>query len=265
MVDHPALTVVCMKWGTLYGPEYVNRLYHGVRRHLPRPFRFVCFTDDATGLEAAVDIQPLPETGSPVTADTRWRKLALFRSGLAGIEGEVLFLDLDVVIVDDLSRFLEHPGRFCVIRDAELFRPRWTRRWFRPAREAFYQRVGNTSVFRFTAGAHDDLLQRFNREHDAVVAGYRNEQEYLSDHLYQQGHLCFWPAGWCASFKHDAVPRGPASFWRDPQPPEGAAIVVFAGRPKMSDVLAGRGGRWYRRIGPAPWLVAAWTGEAGDD
>ena len=33
--------------------------------------------------------------------------------------------------------------------------------------------------------------------------------------------------------------------------------------PVLWDTLAGRGGRWYRRIGPAPWLVAAWT--AGDD
>ncbi|HAU58261.1 MAG TPA: glycosyltransferase, partial [Comamonadaceae bacterium] len=26
--------VICMKWGTKYGPEYVNRLYAMVRRHL---------------------------------------------------------------------------------------------------------------------------------------------------------------------------------------------------------------------------------------
>ena len=30
----PARTVLCMKWGTKYGPEYVNRLYGMVRRHL---------------------------------------------------------------------------------------------------------------------------------------------------------------------------------------------------------------------------------------
>ena len=34
--------------GSLYGPEYVNYLRAGVGRHLKRPFRFVCFTDDAS-------------------------------------------------------------------------------------------------------------------------------------------------------------------------------------------------------------------------
>ena len=32
--------VLCMKWGTPYGPEYVNVLHAMVRRHLQRPFRF---------------------------------------------------------------------------------------------------------------------------------------------------------------------------------------------------------------------------------
>ena len=90
------VTVVCMKWGTYYGPEYVNRLHAGVHAHLSRPFRFVCFTDDATGLVPDVEARPLPDTGSPETADTRWRKLALFRPDL-DLSGTVLFLDLDLV------------------------------------------------------------------------------------------------------------------------------------------------------------------------
>ena len=44
-----------MKWGTKYGPEYVNRLYGMVRRHLRGDFRFVCFTDDVTGIRPEVD------------------------------------------------------------------------------------------------------------------------------------------------------------------------------------------------------------------
>ena len=39
----------------------------------------------------------------------------------------------------------------------------------------------------------------------------------------------------------------------------GARIVVFAGTPKMSDVLAGGGHRWYRRIGDVRWLHEAWS------
>jgi len=42
--------VLCMKWGTKYGPEYVNRLYGMVRRHLKGDFRFVCLTDRSDGV-----------------------------------------------------------------------------------------------------------------------------------------------------------------------------------------------------------------------
>ena len=44
------INVVCMKWGTMYGPEYVNNLYHMVKRNLTPPFRFVCFTDNGEGI-----------------------------------------------------------------------------------------------------------------------------------------------------------------------------------------------------------------------
>ena len=52
--------ILCLKWGTLYSAEYVNRLYRGVKAHLHRPFRFVCVTDDKTGLCEGVDAVDFP-------------------------------------------------------------------------------------------------------------------------------------------------------------------------------------------------------------
>jgi hypothetical protein len=43
------LNVVCMKWGDKYGPEYVNKLYSMVRRHLHKEYRFICLTDTTIG------------------------------------------------------------------------------------------------------------------------------------------------------------------------------------------------------------------------
>ena len=37
--DKQQRIILCMKWGTKYGPEYVNRLYGMVRRHLVGDFR----------------------------------------------------------------------------------------------------------------------------------------------------------------------------------------------------------------------------------
>ncbi len=46
--------IICIKWGTKYPAYYVNRLYAGIQRHLNRPFRFFCVTDDATDIRPEV-------------------------------------------------------------------------------------------------------------------------------------------------------------------------------------------------------------------
>ena len=50
MSEQNTKNILCMKWGTKYGPEYVNRLYGMVRRHLSGDFNFVCLTDDSQGV-----------------------------------------------------------------------------------------------------------------------------------------------------------------------------------------------------------------------
>ena len=55
------VNILTLKWGRMYSAEYVNRIYRGVKRHLHRPFRFVCVTDDPSGLDDGIDAQPLPE------------------------------------------------------------------------------------------------------------------------------------------------------------------------------------------------------------
>jgi hypothetical protein len=253
------VNVICMKWGRLYGPEYVNRLRSGVGRHLKRPFRFVCFTDDATGLHEEVQALPLPQLGLPAgQGDLRWRKLAVFGKQLHDLHGTTLFLDLDLVIVDSLDAFFEHPGRFLIIRDDDLFRPKPLRK-LNAARDRFLHSVGNSSVFRYEIGAHADILDAYLADPTGAAAAYEISQQFQSAQLARRGLLAYWPKGWCVSFKNDCVPRGLKSFLADPVVPPGARIVVFAGTPKMSDILAGGGHKWYRRIGDVHWLREAWT------
>ena len=67
---------MCVKWGTKYGPEYVNRLAAGVKRHLSVcPFRFICFTENEEGLGPLVEAKPL------MVQDMAgwWNKISLFR------------------------------------------------------------------------------------------------------------------------------------------------------------------------------------------
>lgn len=254
------VNVICMKWGSLYGPEYVNNLRRGVARHLKRPHRFVCFTDDATGLDSDIETFPLPELNLPDgQQDRRWRKLALFRRDLADLHGTALFLDLDLVIVDDLEPFFEQPGDFLIIRDDDLFRSKPLRR-LNPRRDRFLASVGNSSVFRYEIGAHAYILDAYVADAAGAAARYEISQQFQSAQLAAHGNLQYWPSEWCVSFKNHCVPRHFRSFRQNPTLPPGARIVVFAGNPKMSEVLAGGGQRWYRRIGDTGWLRKNWEG-----
>lgn len=250
--------ILTMKWGDLYGPHFVNRLRRGVKRHLARPHRFICFTDDARGLDKEVEAMPLPAVDlADGHSDTRWQKMALFNENLAGLSGTALYLDLDQVVVGDLDPFFTIPGRFRILRDAELFRAK-PLRWLNPARRAFLNSVGNSSVFRYEIGAHRHILDSYLADPEGAVRDHGLSQRFQSVQLARNGDLDYWPKGWCVSFKNHCVPRGLLSYFRAPTLPEGARIVCFAGHPKMEDVLSGKGGRWYRRIGDVEWLRRAW-------
>lgn len=238
-----------MKWGRKYGPDYVNRLYAMVRRHLSGDFNFVCLTDDSTGIRSEVQCLPIPPLDLDVPAgqpDRAWKKLTTFEHNLHGLHGTALFLDLDVVVVGSLDAFFEQPGEFLIIHD-------YTRPW-RTERI-----TGNSSVYRFELGAHADVLAHFRANMDAVQAKFRNEQAYLSDFLHAQGKLNYWPDAWCPSFKYHGIPSWPTNYWQEPFVPEGARVVVFHGECNPPDALAGRRNRAFRFIRPARWIARHWT------
>lgn len=235
--------ILCMKWGTKYGPEYVNRLYAMVRRHLRGDFRFVCLTDDGSGVRSEVECLPIPGLALPPGIPERgWTKLTTFSADLHGLQGTALFLDLDVVIVDAIDPFFDEPGDFLIIHD-------WKRPW---------RVTGNSSVYRFEIGAHPDVLEDFRRTHEQVRTKFRNEQAYLSDVMHRQGKLSYWPASWCRSYKYHCIPRWPANRWRAPAIPQGAKILIFHGEINPPDALTGGRNRHGLSVKPAPWIADHW-------
>src|SRR5689334_22164337 len=98
-----------MKWGKAYGPDYANILYSMVSRNTKRPLRFVCFTDDATRLRREIEALPLPPIGLPPSHQWKpWRKISLWQRDLANLSGDVLFLDLDVVVTGPIDSFFDY-------------------------------------------------------------------------------------------------------------------------------------------------------------
>jgi hypothetical protein len=235
------VNVICMKWGTVYGPEYVNRLASMVRRQLARPHRFVCFTDDATGVAPGIETRPLPPVRREGTAGRFWNKLGIFSNPLADLTGPVLWLDLDVVIVDRIDCFFEVPGEFCIIREFEN----------RAGRGG-----GNSSVCRFTAGAHAYILEEFYRDPAGIDARYAGDQDLVSATVKP---LTFWPAEWCRSFKKHCLPPFPRCYFQRPFIPPGARIIIFHGHPNPPDAIRGCRVRHSLKYARAtPWVLDHW-------
>jgi hypothetical protein len=236
--------ILCMKWGVKYGPEYVNRLYAMVARHLHGPFRFVCLTDRNEGVRAEVQCLPIPDLALPAGIPERgWKKLTTFEANLHGLQGTALFLDLDVVIVDDIDCFFEQPGEFLIIHD-------WKRPW---------RITGNSSVYRFRLGAHADVLAEFRTNQADIRRNFRHEQAFLSDWLHRQGKMNYWPGTWCRSFKYHCIPHWPFNYWRAPTIPKDARILIFHGEVNPPDALAGRRNRRFRYMRTASWVAEHWT------
>ncbi|MEE1944802.1 hypothetical protein VRU48_06775 [Pedobacter sp. KR3-3] len=235
--------IFCMKWGKLYGPEYVNRLHAMVTRNLSYPFKMVCFTDDETGIIPEVQCFPIPAMELPGGLPERmWKKLSTLKEDLYGLKGTALFLDLDIVIVAPIDCFFDYEGEFLIIKD---YKKQW-------------RITGNSSVYRFEIGQHgyvfDDFLQNF----DEIRKRHRNEQEYLTQAIYDKGKLAYWPKEWCPSYKYDCVSRFPLAFWVKPFIPKGAKIIIFHGEINPHKAIKGGRGKWYRYVKPAPWVADYW-------
>jgi len=234
-----------MKWGTKFGPEYVNRLYSMVRRNLSINYRFVCFTDDSTGLRDEIEVFHLLNNIpiDPNAPERGWRKLSVFAKDLYGLEGRALFLDLDIVIRDNIDELFYFPGEFLIVKD-----------WDFPK-----DIIGNSSVFRFEIGQHDFIIDEFIRNRQDIVSKYRNEQAYLSYAMYDAGILKYWPSDWCVSFKRHCLQPWPLCYLKEPIDPATSKIIVFHGKPNPEEAYNGYVSKLgFRYIKPTRWLEKYW-------
>lgn len=210
------ITVACVKWGSMYGPEYVNRLYAMVARNLTdgTKGRFVCFTDDAEGLWPQVEIRPLPEgmTGW-------WNKLYLFAPGTFEDGERVVYFDLDTLIIGPIDDIMAYDGEFAILRD-------------------FYRPQGwGSGVMAWRGGFGAGIWESWARSGRPDMVG--GDQAWIEMCLYGNGALkidlwqALFPGAFC-SYKADCRPF----------PPAAARIVCFHGEPKPHDC----GRAWVRDI-----------------
>ena len=104
------INVICLKHGTKYSSDYVNRLYYMVKRHLTLPHKFYCFTEDTSEIDSNIIIKPLPNN----TLKGWWWTPYIFKKGQFDSGDVNLFLDLDTVIIKNIDKFFLNTWRLFV-------------------------------------------------------------------------------------------------------------------------------------------------------
>jgi len=260
--------VICISWGKKYGAPYVNRLFGMVSANIPPPFRFVCFTDTTEGLHPDIEVRDLPPLAGPLPVNTpgQWPKSRLWGPELGGLEGPVLFLDLDVVVTGSLDPFFTYGDPSDVILSRNAAKP--------------FQRLGQTSMYRMPVGALAPLFERFGREAQSIADEFQYEQYYVTANA--PGGIKLWPRTWVRHFRLQCVPVFPLNYFWRPRVPLGTRVIIFAGALNPHDAVKGqynattphlppvqhlrrawrRKKRWQairRFIHPVPWVEDAWA------
>lgn len=248
-----AVTIVTMKWGALFGPDYVNVLYRACRAAATLPFNFVCFTENPEGLDADVIVKPLPQIGLRSEEWYQrgvWPKLALYKKDLEGLEGRCLFIDLDMMILRDLDAFLTHQAPFVTIDVGKSWHPGMARQ---------NPEVG-TGIFAFNFGQETQILDAFLADREAAKSKFKNEQDFVGAHAHS---MDFWPEGWVISFKRWLRrPIGLDLILPPKLPPENAKILAFHGDPRPVDLMRPGINFWdnfpHMGHGQVDWVVDYW-------
>lgn len=201
-------TVVCvLRSGGEFRPEHVVALYEGVRKHWPSdgPFLdFVCFTDTPIG---RYGVREVPLVGG---WPGWWSKVEVFRPD--ALQSTVLYLDLDTVVVGDLSPFLDYGGELAMLSD--FYRPQ----------------LAQSGVMAFRAGSGTEaarLWAAFVTDSASHIARFRGDGEWLHDRARPDRLQDLYP-GQIVSYK---VHCGAGV-------PDGARIVCHHGKPRPWEVAA---------------------------
>lgn len=175
------ITVLCVRFGTKYGREYVERLRNMVARHLTVPYEFVCLTDDPYPIEGVRNI--IIEV--PPYKKLWWCKVHMFDPSLP-ISGRILYLDLDVVICNNIDKLVTMGNSmFYGIRDFNRkFHPQWN--------------YLNSSVLSWTHQFQSIIWDKFKAD-PAGAQTLQGDQDWIWK--VSRDKLVFWPDEWIQSYK----------------------------------------------------------------
>ncbi|MGH7023090.1 MAG: hypothetical protein ACREEB_05795, partial [Caulobacteraceae bacterium] len=155
------ITFLTFKWKAhpryrySFAAGHVNVLAGMIRRNLPNPHRFICYTDEPDGIDLGlVDVREIWTTYAdlanyPRVSPAGFRRLKMFsRDALTWLGERIVMMDLDTVITGDLTLVLDRSEDFVANRGT------------------IPTMAYNSGLIMFTAGARPQLWEEF----DAVAS-----------------------------------------------------------------------------------------------
>lgn len=258
MAETPTPVFLCFKWGKGYPSKYTNILFRALSDIMETPFRFVCVTDDATGLAEGIETRDFPPFAMDRADWARgmWAKLTAFAPGLVPEGTPVIMVDVDVVVLRDLTPLFDivrDQGGLHIIREIPDTLPRLFPNAFGK------DLLSNSSVVGFVAGEQTHLYTASKDKSYDQIREFRNDQNYIHGHA-KNRHS--WPIGWMLSFKKSLAYHFPVNLIRPIARPRDGYIVIFHGTPNPEDMVQGPFKHWgsNEKFGffPVHWIKDYW-------
>ena len=222
----------CVIHGTGYSWTYVDRLYNMLGRHLTQGVRFHVYTEPSRAVPAHMIKHNLTEwPGISGRKLSWWYKMQLFNT--QHHRGQLLYFDLDTVIVDNLDWITRlSPVFFWTLQD---FRSLW-----RPDQQKI-----NSSVMYWNTVHWEHIWQSFDQAGATTILNlhrHGGDQEYLNTVIPKDRRMFMDPKK-IVSWRWTALDGGlniknrtyfkPGQGTRiDP----GTSVLVFHGDPKPHEV-----------------------------
>lgn len=223
------VTVTCVFWGDKFSKDYVYNLKSSVERNTTIPHRFVCLSDQIlNGIETIILRPGL--TGW-------WNKMQMFDGR---IEGRVVYLDLDTVIVGNIDWLLQYEGEFAGIEDLGSVNEH------QPHLKGKLQ----SAVLAWDSKEADWIWNFFNFRKGLCTSAFRGDGEFLERVVptHKRVLLQHIFPGEIKSYKYDVYP----DKYKD------TSIVCFHGRPSIIQSMTETVTTSMATYEPQEWVSKYW-------
>lgn len=205
----------CVYYGKKYNPDYVQKLYNMVQRHLTVPHEFYCFTDHVNLFDKVTGKIHF-KSFSKQDIKGWWNKLQLFNPE-TGLQGVNLYMDLDVVILKNIDCFANwgDDNTFGII--ADFAQPK---------------HIYNSSIMKWNNKTASFIWDKYFLDRPQWEK-YHGDQNVITDLMKKNSVLKLFPDEWTFSYKW--FNRNNPRFSNQHNVFEqdlNAKIAVFHGNPK---------------------------------